>query len=270
MALNPTLIEAPAVVPLRGGLLSTAFLHPEWQDGFGFGITFQSFLCGTGGTVPAPCGASVAGITYDAGGKEFTGSTIGTGYPFAVYAGVECDLINGPYADQAQARLTGSEEYLVSKAFYELTMLGDQPFPAVQVAAALPATTAPGDLADLIGQMEQYASLVYAGTPVLHMNRRTASLAIAADVLVRDPLTGALETAQGTPVANAPGYPDDVIFITGQVHLWRGPVETYDVQAVMTNTAMTLAERLYVVSTECLLAYAGVPGPAPTAATYLT
>jgi hypothetical protein len=269
MALNPTLIEAPAVVPLRGGLLSAAQVHPEWDTHYGFGISFQSFLCGTGGTVSAPCGAAVPGITYDAG-KEFGGSDIGNGYPFAVYAGVECDLINGPYNDQAKARLEGSEEYLVSKAFYEITMLGEQPFEPVQVANALPATSAPGDLADLVGRLEQYAALVYAGAPVLHMNRRTAARAIAADVVIVDPLSGALSTVQGTAVANGAGYPDGVIFITGQVHLWRSPVETYDVNAVMQNTAMTLAERLYVASTECLLAYAGVAGPAPTAETYLT
>jgi hypothetical protein len=38
----------------------------------------------------------------------------------------------------------------------------------------------------------------------------------------------------------------------------------------MSNQAIALAERPYVASTECLLAYAGVIGPAPIPSTYVT
>jgi hypothetical protein len=236
----------------------------------GFGITYESYLCGTGNTVGAPCGVVVPGIVYDAPPKDTSGATIASGFPFTVYAGVKCDLIGGPYSSQAQAKLAGSEDFLVSKGFYEIGFLGNAWGTPVQTANTPPDSAELWVLADLIGELEEYAALNYAGTPVLHMNRRTAALAIAARVLFADPLTGVLFTGQGTPVANAAGYPDDIIFITGQVNLWRSPVNTYDVPALLQNQAISLAERQYVASTECLLAYAGTIGPAPTPSTYVT
>lgn len=262
-------IEAPPVVPARGGLLAVATVHPEWDDHFGFGVTYESYLCGTGNTVAAPCGVAVPGIVYDAPPKDTSGATIASGYPFAIYAGVQCDLIGGPYGQQAQAKLAGSEDYLVSKGFYEIAMLGNAFGAPVQTSNAPPDNATIFELADIIGELEEYAALNYAGTPVLHMNRRVAALAIAARVLFPD-LSGTLFTGQGTPVANAAGYPDDVIFITGQVNLWRSATNTYDVPALLQNQAISLAERLYVASTECLLAYAGTLGPAPTPSTYVT
>jgi hypothetical protein len=235
----------------------------------GFGVGYQSFLCGTGSTVQAPCGVVVPGLVYDAPPKETSGSSIANGYPFAIYAGVQCDLIGGPYGAEAKAKLAGSQDYLVSKGFYEIALLGNGYGTPVQTANALPSTAVPGDLAEIIGELEEYAALTYAGTPVLHMNRRVAAVAYAGRSLVIDGLSGALSTAQGTPVANAAGYPDEVIFITGQVNLWHGPVSTYDVPALIANQSISLAEQLYVASTECLLAYAGVIGPAPIPATYV-
>jgi hypothetical protein len=263
-------IAAPPVVPARGGLLNAATVHPEWDAHMGFGVEYQSFLCGTGSTTPAPCGVVVPGIVYDALPKDTSGSTIAYGYPFAIYSGIQCDLIGGPYGAQAQAKLAGSEDYLVSKGFYEIALLGSGYGTPVQTANALPDTAIPGDLAEIIGELEEYAALNYAGTPVLHMNRRVAAVAFASSYLEFDQLSGTVLTKQGTPVANAAGYPDGLIFITGQVNLWRGSVSTYDVPAVMSNQAISLAERLYVASTECLLAYAGVIGPAPIPSTYVT
>ena len=263
-------IEAPPVVPARGGLLAAATVHPEWDAHMGFGIEYQSFLCGTGDTAPAPCGVVVPGLTYASPPKDTSGSAIAFGYPFAIFAGIQCDLIGGPYGPQAQAKLTGSEDYLVSKGFYEIAFLGNGYGTPVQTANSLPANAVPGDLAEIVGELEEYAALNYAGTPVLHMNRRVAAVLISAHILFPDALTGVLATGQGTPVANAAGYPDELIFITGQINAWRGPVATFDVPAQMTNQAISLAERLYVVSTECLLAYAGTTGPAPIPDTYVT
>jgi hypothetical protein len=267
---NAVRIEAPPVVPARGGLLSTATVHPEWDSHHGFGIEYQSFLCGTGSTVQGPCGVVVPGLVVDTPPKETSGSAVAFGYPFAIYAGIQCDLIGGPYGDKAQAKLTGSEDYLVSKGFYEIAMLGQGYGVPVQTANALPDAAVPGDLAEVIGELEQYAALRYAGTPVLHMNRRVAAIAFASSYLEVDQLTGLVQTKQGTPVANAAGYPDGVIFITGQINAWRGPVNTFEVPAQMSNQSIALAERLYVVSTECLLAYAGTLGPAPIPSTYVS
>jgi hypothetical protein len=271
MALSTAVrIDAPPVVPARGGFLAAATVHPEWEAHYGFGIEYQSWLCGTGNVVAAPCGVLVPGLVTDTPPKETSGSAVATGFPFAAYAGVQCDLIGGPYTAQAKSKLAGSEDYLVSKAFYEIAILGAAYGTPKQTANALPSTANPLDLAEIIGELEEYAALTYAGTPILHMNRRVAAVAYAGRSLISDPLTGALFTAQGTPVANAAGYPDEIVFITGQVNLWRGPVNTFDVPAVMQNQSIALAEALYVVSTECLLAYAGTIGPAPLPSTYVS
>ena len=263
-------IEAPPVVPARGGFLAAATVHPEWDDHMGFGTEYQSFLCGTGSVVSAPCGVVAPGLVVDTPPKDTSGSDIAFGYPFAIYAGIQCDLIGGPYGDKAQAKLTGSEDYLVSKAFYEIAMLGNGYGTPVQTSNTPPDSASLGTVADVIGELEQYAALNYAGTPVLHMNRRITALGLASGYLAPDLLSGVMATKQGTPVANAAGYPDDVIFITGQINAWRGPVNTFEVPAQMTNQSIALAERLYVVSTECLLAYAGTLGPAPTPSTYVS
>jgi hypothetical protein len=88
------------------------------------------------------------------------------------------------------------------------------------------------------------------------MNRHTATWAIAEDVVVPN-IDGTLATLQGTPVANSAGYPDGVIFITGAVQLWRTPVDQHSAPNLGTNTSVALAERTYVMATDCLLAIAG-------------
>jgi hypothetical protein len=259
----PALIEAPAVTPARGGLLAVANVAESTTgDRIEMGVNYYSYLCGTVGLYPAWCGTA-PGIDYDAI-KAFTGGQQTSGWPFVVYAGVECDLFGrDEYGPAARARLAGGEDSAVAKAF-----LGQQFFGVGQTPVDVNA-----DFTDLptavvaLGKLEQYAALFYAGLPVIHMNRATATLLSS---YLEISLDGTLTTIQGTPVANSAGYPDGFMFVTGAVHAWRSAVTTVSVDNPMKNTAMGLAERTYVVTTDCLLAYAGTaptPVPAPTLAT---
>jgi hypothetical protein len=259
MALRaPERIEAPAVAPALGGLLGVASIT-ESGDRVMNGVTYFSFLCGKAGIAPGLCDVA-PGVTFDQE-KLFTGGEVVEGQPFPVYAGVICDLLGGGYEEAARARLAGGEERAVGRAFYEVSFAGG--FPTGDAFAGTIATE--DELLAAIGELEQYAGENYAGLPVLHMNRATAARALKWDLIDNDSIDGTLHTKQGTPVANSPGYPDGIVWITGAVHLWRTSVQAYDVNDVMNNQALSLAERVYTVATDCILAWAGEEPPVDTA-----
>lgn len=248
VTLAPIRIEPPAVRPYLGGLLSVADVSDVTDPHAGMGVEYYTYLCSMGGIAPGMCEVP-DGVTFDTA-KRFESGDLVTAPPFAVYAGIQCDLFGAPYTDQATTKLAGTEEYAVSRAFFQQMFQGDNDPLPVQVATDLT------DIPDAIGELEQYAAVAYAGMPILHMNRRTAANAIASRSAFAS-LDGTLLTGQGTPIANAPGYPDDLIFITGAVHGWRTPVLTYDVPDTSENSHYSLAERIWSISSECFLAYAG-------------
>lgn len=252
MTLAPIRIEPPVARPYLGGLLATMNVNDVTDPHAGMGVEYYTYLCSMGGIAPGMCEVP-AGVTFDPT-KEFESGNLVTAEPFAVYAGVQCDMWGAPYDEQARTRLAGTEEYAVSRAFFQELFQGDNVLPPVQL---------PGDLTDIpdaIGQLEQYAAVNYAAMPVLHMNRRTAANAVSVRSAFPH-LDGTLITGQGTPIANAPGYPDGLIFVTGAVHGWRTPVRTYDVPDIVANSHYSLAERIWSISTECVLAYVGTLTP---------
>ena len=212
------------------------------------GVEYASFLCSLPGLFAAPCEV-VPDITYDQT-KTTSGSQTVEGSPFVVYSAIECDLIGGPYTDQARAKLLGGEEVPVAQAVAALA-LND---PDLVVLAGDLSTVQ--DAIAALGDLEQYAAENYAGLPIIHMSRKTATILIAANALFPQ-LDGSLITGLGTPVAASGGYPDDVMWVTGQVHLWRTPVTAVDVPAQMSNQAISLAERTYMAAIDCLVAVVG-------------
>jgi hypothetical protein len=113
----PASIEAPPRAAALGGLLAVSSItEASAGDHVEMGVSYYSYLCGTVGTYPAWCGTA-PGIDYDAT-KAFTGGKSTSGYPFVVYAGVECDLFGrDEYGPAARARLAGGEDNAVAKAF---------------------------------------------------------------------------------------------------------------------------------------------------------
>lgn len=252
MTVAPASIAPPAVRPPLGGLIPVSNVVDASDPHVMFGVQYQSFLCESGGYTEG-CVTAPSGVPVDLP-KVFGGSHIVDGVPVTVYAGVECDLFDAPYSEQALDRLLGAEDRLVSNAFFQGLVLphwnaGDVPILVEDEVC--------GDLViEAIAQLEQYAAENYAGLPVIHMSRYTATYAISRDVVVPN-LDGTLQTLQGTPVANAAGYPDCVMWVTGQVNMWRTPTATHTAPNLSTNTSVALAERTYVVANDCLLAIAG-------------
>lgn len=248
----PVRIEAPPRPPATGGLLSVANVQDAADAHASFGIEYQTFeLCGPfgNGMWSAPCGSnstSLDGLYDDE--KSFTGPHTVVGEPFAVFAGVECDLL-GTYGAQARARLESGEEYTVSRAYAALQA------PEFADAGNQVGTFAPGNTVGAIAALEQTAATQYGGLPIIHMSRFNASLAVSQRAAFYDPLSGVLTTGLGTPIAAGAGYPSDRIWATGAVHIWRTPVRIYDVPDVRNNTAQTLAERIYVVATDCFIGF---------------
>jgi hypothetical protein len=249
----PARIQAPAVALPKGGLLAVADVIDVGADSrAAFGFDYYSYLCGDGGLYAAPCG-QVTGPTFDTE-KTLEGGELVTAYPFAVYAGVDCDLFGrDEYGPAARNKLTGLEERLVGQAFQEIVNANLTP---ITVPVPVAASYSPSDvILAAVASLEQYAGRNYAGLPVLHLSRtQTAVLAAANYVVVN--VDGSLQTVQGTPIANSPGYEEFVPWITGAVHIWRTPIEVHSVDSVMTNTAQGLAERIYSVAVDCFVAIA--------------
>lgn len=246
-------VPAPGIDLPKGGFLDVAHVVDSADTHIGMGVQYYTYLCRMGGLTAAGMCAAEPSINVDAI-KKFFGGTRVTALPFAVYAGVVCDLIGGGYEEQARARLAGSEDLLVANAFYQRlaydVMTGD----AVELWKGYFRDT--DSVVAAIADLEQYAAQHYAGTPVLHMNRAAATYGFWGGVLEMDP-GGRLHTKLGTPVVASGGYPADVMFVTGRIGVWRTAVDTYDVVDPMTNQDYALAERLYAVTTDCLLAYVG-------------
>lgn len=262
---SPARVDAPTVTPALGGLLAAATVIDSTDPHIGYGVEWFTFACGPAGIAPGMCEVA-DGVVVDPE-KLFEGGSVVQAPPFAVYAGVVCDLFGRTYDAEVRARLAGGEERVVGRAFYQALFLGlGTGITPVQVGGSAAVTR--DTIVDVIAELEQFAGENYAGRPVLHMNKETATWAIAADV-VSPSLDGTLITGQGTPVANSPGYPDGLIFLTGEVRIWRTPVDVHTVDAVAENQAYALAERIYAVGTDCLLAYAGeeITPPPPFAVT---
>lgn len=245
----PVHIDAPPRAPARGGLLSVANVIDAADSHASFGVEYQTFeLCGPqrNGLWSAPCGSNLLELGYDLE-KLFTGPHLISGDPFAVYAGVECDL-SGTYGAEARARLESGEEITVSGAYYQL--LASEFVPGRQIG-----TYAPGNVVGAIAALEQAIGMGYGGLAIIHMSRANALLAVSQHAAFLDPLSGGLATGLGTPIAVGAGYFGDRIWATGSVNIWRTPVRTYDVPDVMKNTAQTLAERIYVIATDCFIGF---------------
>lgn len=259
---SPARVDAPRLTPALGGILAVADIVDSTDPHIGYGVEWFTFSCGPAGIAPGMCEVA-DGVVVDPE-KEFSGGDVVQAPPFAVYAGVVCDLFGRPYDTQVRDRLAGGEDRVVGKAFYEALLVGDNLGSApVQVGTA--AVTA-DTIVDVVAELEQFAGENYAGRPVLHMNKATATWAIAADIATPS-LDGTLVTGQGTPIANSAGYPDGVVFLTGAVLIWRTAVQVHTVDAVSTNQAYALAERIYSVGTDCLLAYSGEQITPPVAVT---
>lgn len=258
---NPVYIEAPATAPARGGLYAVARVLDNADPHIGAsGITYLSEDCGVATSIDDPACLTAE----DRAEKTFNEIDIFEGTPFAVYKGVECVSMADDDSDWARRGLELTEHIAVEEGMA-----------ASIFAGATDLTPTPGTPLGVdagIALLEGWAGANYGGTPVLHMDRQVASIALGHGPLRSDE-NYRVTSKQGALVANGGGYwrmngptgaaPDDGeswVYVTGTVTIARGPIITnrvipgIDETGAHTNIQRALAERMIAVTTECILA----------------
>jgi len=210
------------------------------------------------------------------GTKTFVTAGWVPGFEFAVYGGVQCSAVGLDAADQRSevqrvfeaSEGKGIEQALLLNRFVPTT--SDDP---VQWDAPIDLGSAP-TLLSAIGMLEGYAAVHYAGIPTLHLPRAVITMGFGSGAFVeRD---GKFYTKAGSKVAAGGGYDDGTVpisgtmdfFVTGEVYVEQS--ETVDIQSYVIpgdgsglgsdengladNTVIALAERMYRVGIDCLLA----------------
>lgn len=242
-------VAAPTAAPRPFGLLSLAVQAAGGAPATAYknGVRYWSEMCdlNTG---------SLEGFCPD-GEKEITpyAPVPVEGAPFLVTSGVVCVAPNFAAGDRATAHLGRGEQHRAETIFWEqqtirpdLVDLGAAPTP---------------DCA--LGKLEAHAAKNYAGAPVLHVPTRYLPVLVAHQQVTR--AGDRLETVWGTRVVVGSGYPGDpddetlTLLLTGEVGIWRTtPVATEDFDT-RTNERSAVAERLYVLTADCLAAAITVP-----------
>lgn len=258
---NPVYIEAPTVAPAPGGLYAVATVLDNVDSHIGAsGMRYLSENCGVATSILDP-----ACITAeDRAEKTFSEIDVITGEPFAVYKGVECTYLADDDSDWARHGLELTEHIAVEQGMRDALFDGATdltPTPGTAIAVR-----------DGIALLEGWAGANYGGVPILHMDRRVASLGLSAESLTFD-LNYTITTKQGALVANGGGYynmdgPTGAapaagtawIYVTGAVVVARLPVVVnrvipgLDESGAHINLQRALAERMIAVTAECILA----------------
>lgn len=242
-------IDAPGVPPRAdSGLLTVANVIEATGDQVHFGVTYETANCGKNRVIPAEGETKI----FDKTGKV---ESVG----FGQYRGVDFALLT--HKDEAaaavRAAFEANESYGVESAVQQLLLNPDAvdltPTPGTPVTSPRLA----------LGLLEQYAKDNYAGRAILHGN----SLAIGFIPELQVDGTK-LSTIHGTPIANGGGYATEGpgaadadagtawLYISGQVNIWRGPLQVYGdpVYDLKDNRQIALAERRYVATLECFVA----------------
>lgn len=217
----------------------------------------------TGGTSPnVAVATTTAGVRTPKVSSEESG--VSSSDPFTLYTLRACRGI-GDY-DRAKERavnlLRGAEQRGVEKGLWSIMTANG--------AGATDLTIGGAGVKPEIGVavLEYWASQNYGGTPVVHAPRDIASLLATRSTIERR--GNHMETQLGAPVVAGGGYAktginlaapvagEAWVFITGAVRLWRGTANVkgplFTQGASMDNTQVVLAERSYLIATDCLLA----------------
>lgn len=242
-------IDAPDVEPRAdAGLLSVANVIEATGDIIHFGVKYETANCGKNRVIPA-----------EGEEKVFDKTGLIESVGFGQYRGVDYALLT--HKDEAAAAVQkaflANESYGVESAIQQLLFNPE----AVDLTPTVGTPVTSPRLA--LGLLEQYAKDNYSGRAILHGN----SLAIG--FIPELQVSGTkLSTIHGTPIANGGGYAtegpgsadaDDGtawLYISGQVNIWRGPVQVYGnpVYDLKDNRQIALAERRYVATVECFVA----------------
>jgi hypothetical protein len=247
-------IELPAPLPIPSGLVSVARVI-DLPDGSHelMGVEALTDACATAEEWTEWCTTDPVGVKLFDDEMDYV-----VGDPFAVYAGVSCDLQRLDEGERrARARLGWAETRAVELHIdADLSTDGD----VVDLGGPYP-------LEQGIGAAEAFAATVYGGAPTLLVPRQIAPCVCGEGGGVRPGLDGTLTTCAGSRVALLT-TPVDVpvtftgpfnLYVTGQITLLRGPVRAISVPQQPSDDGTfapmrALAERVYVPIFDCLVA----------------
>lgn len=264
-------VDPPLSQPYGYGLFSVADF-PAPEDHFENGVEYQPLSCGLVHSTHDPCNADGTGTPGTAEKTLEDGAPVVTSDPFTLYAGFTCRLPGTTLEEiqrRADAAMSRGEERGVEYTFWT-GVEGNDPHLADPSAVTVGVDLSP--LAAL-SALEDYLGRTYYGQGIIHAPRGMASYLSLALLEVG----GHLETKLGTRLAFGGGYsaansdPDGDLaapgkawmYATGAVAIRRSPVFHNPIPLtnafnVQTNEASLLAERTYVLATECTLGAVGV------------
>lgn len=243
-------VDLPAPQPKIGGLFSVATVIDVDDPHILMGAQAETTACEPANLwdhvcpvlFPGSCGAAnPAGYTK----KAAHGFEVVTGDPFTVYDSIDCKD-KADYTDEVRAGLILKEQKAVET--HMLALLN-----------AAPSGGTPPNVMKAVAAAEDWLANMYEGLGVIHMGPHEAILAAAAQV-VAPGLDGSLATVLGTPVVVGAGYAvtgSEMVYASGQVVLYRGPILAQNVPGMQGPTAAdchpprALAERTYVPLIEC-------------------
>lgn len=267
-------VAAPPFTPSPFGLLSAATLideaDPHWRNG----VQAELQTCRPASLTYDGC----VSVTDPEGATNPTktaprGVTTAVSEPFTLYGAFHCAPV-GHAPDDVQAR---AGEALVRGEGRTLERVFEIGYSDLNGEAALDATDTinpnlndaattvvgggPYSPVDALGILEKKIGLCYGGVAVIHMDRYLATLLATNGSVYRD--GNRLRTQIGSLVAAGTGYKgsgagavaNEWMYATGAVTVRRSPVEYVgDFSSSInraTNDVLFIAERTYVVSTDC-------------------
>ena len=214
---------------------------------------------GTG--LPPTGNTAVVSVT-----KTFGASSFQDAFTFAAYAGQVCKGIGYDQGSLAEVEATfrANESNAVERALMQQRfVLNGAVWPA-----ATDLTPAGGAVEAEVGLaiLEGHASWNYAGVPTIHAPRSIGSLLLTESAIVRE--GNVFMSKQGSKVASGGGYenpnqsPAGVaapagekwMYASGEVSVYRGPVEAHNQMDRSTNEVFSLVERQYTVAVDCYTA----------------
>lgn len=237
-------VTGPVAVPYPFGLFSLPFAgvpsEPGWQGG---GVWWNTSAC-------QPVGITYGQCNVDSSLPPVLDSNVECSWSpsapsFTVYARSTRSVGGGSLEEKfAQARdvLAAGEQFAVEELLWAALMA------ATTVGAGTAATSV-----EAVALAELAISAVYGGTPVLHMDRRTATL--GESVLHTE---GArLKSLLGSSVVAGGGYgpvgaAKPAVIATGGIQIFRS--EMFDLGQHIdqaTNEISAVVERTYVVGWDC-------------------
>ncbi|WP_062214593.1 hypothetical protein [Streptomyces sp. NBRC 109706] len=177
------------------------------------------------------------------------------GAPVTVTSGSVCVAPTFDAEQAAREQLERGEEYRIEQEWWDRA-----------IAQAPMVAPGPMPLDCAIGRLEGMATRVYGGQPVLHVPRQLLPQLFRHNLAQRTTDGAQLETPWGTPIAAGAGYAldtvdaeDTLVLLTGQVTVWRtSPIATGHFEA-RSNERIGEADRIYVVTADCLALSAAVP-----------